>query len=192
MTEKVDGFYSVERDPRVRPHWMLGTLASPAEEWVNPSLFTSGRRAQPILDLNVPIEIRGKEVDFNFCHSLVVVTASRFNAAIESIDGSAIQRIPVEVDGNRTAYEILNVCKLVACFDEERSVFQKWSEEDSRPEKVGKLEMVVDLKIDRAAATGHDIFRVAEWPLALIISERMKSAFEKFRVTGVRYERVDS
>jgi hypothetical protein len=130
-------------------------------------------------------------VDFNFCDFDMVVTPSAFKAELETLVGSVIQRIPVTVDGRRDGFEILNVCELVKCVDEARSLLTKWTAADGRPDKIGKYHMIVELKIDPAAAKDHQIFRIADWRIALIVSEKVRSLFEVRKVSGLIFERVD-
>jgi hypothetical protein len=110
---------------------------------------------------------------------------------LEALAGPAIQRVPVTVEGQGAEFEILNVCELVQCVDERRSLLTKWTAADGRPEKVGQFRMIAKLKINPAAASGHHIFRVAGWPIALIASEEVKKLLEARDVSGLKFERVD-
>ena len=184
-------FYELLADPDALPRWYLKSPLGPSGSEVDPRLFTQGVPVDPQPPLRLPVRQNGNEVGFNFCDFDMVVTPARVNAELEALIGVAIQRIPVTVDARTTEYEILNVCDLVPCFDESRSVFTKWTDDDGRPDKIGRLRMVAKLKIDPALADGHHLFRVAGWPLALVASQEMKSFFEAKGLSGVMYERVD-
>ncbi len=42
-----------------------------------------------------------------------------------------------------------------------------------------------------AAVDGYDILRLAEYPLALVMSDRFKEQVERVRCTGYSFEAVD-
>lgn len=189
MTSRM--FYEILADPDATTRWYLKSPLDPSGNEVDPRLFTQGVPvgSQPLLEL--PLRRNGDEVGFNFCDFDMVVTPAVLNAELETLVGTAIQRIPVMVEGRRDEFEILNICELVPCLDESRSLFTKWSDADGRPEKIGQFRMIAKLKIDPVVAECHQIFRVAGWPIALIVSEKVKNLFEARKVSGIRYERVD-
>lgn len=43
----------------------------------------------------------------------------------------------------------------------------------------------------RIDGIGVHIFRLAEWPIALIVSQEVKRLFESRHLSGLKYERVD-
>lgn len=185
------GFYRILADPHACLRWYL---AAPLDAWgreVDPRLFTQGERVSVQGPLEVPLRRQGEVVSFNFGDFDMVVTPVSLNARLESLAGNDVQRIPVKIP-NRVAddFEILNVCRAVSCVDESHSDFVKWSEADGRPEKVGAYRMITKLCLRSDAAAGHDIFRVAEWPIALIVSERVKKLFEELKITGIKCQRV--
>jgi hypothetical protein len=50
--------------------------------------------------------------------------------------------------------------------------------------------MVVELRIDSNAAGNADLFRLREWPIALIASERTRRLLEDAGTTGIAFEQV--
>lgn len=66
------------------------------------------------------------------------------------------------------------------CIGESRSE-EVWfyTASDSQPEKLGQYRNVVGLKIDPIHAEGRNIFRPWGWPVAMIVSERLKAAPER-------------
>lgn len=185
-------FFRVIADPKATSRWYLRAPIDPSGQILDPRTFTQGRRvdSQP-QHLTIPLRRGGEPIDFNFCDFDMVVTPARLNAKLEALVGSEIQRVPVSVVGCDSKYEILNVCQLASCFDQSRSSFIQWSEDDGRPEKVGAIRMVTKLRIDPVEVGSRHIFRVDRWPIALILSEEVKLLFETDHVSGVAYERVD-
>lgn len=184
-------FYLLLADPTATSRWYLKSPLDPSGNEVDPRLFTQGVPVGSQPSLTLPLRRNGDAVGFNFCDFDMVVTPAAVNAELEALTGSAIQRIPVTVDKRGDEFEILNVCELVQCVDESRSLLTKWTEADGRPEKVGQFRMIVKLRIDPVAANGHHIFRVAGWPIALLVSEEVKNFLEARKVSGLNYERVD-
>lgn len=184
-------FYRLLADLAAKSRWYLKSPLDPIGNEVDPRLFTQGHTVSLPLAMTLPIRRDGDEIGFNFCDFDMVVTPAVVNADLEKLVGSAIQRIPVTVDSRENEFEILNICKLVSCIDESRSLFTKWAGADGRPEKVGEFRMIAKLKIDSTIVNGHHIFRVAGWPIALVISEEVKNLFEASQLSGIRYERVD-
>lgn len=185
------GYYRLLADPAAISRWYLSSPIDPTGREIDPRTFTQGAPVGSQPPLSLPLRQAGDKVGFNFCDFDMVVTPSAINAELEGLVGPAIQRIPVSVENSIGGFDILNVCELVQCIDEARSLVTKWTAADGRPEKVGQFRMIAKLKIDPAAASGHHIFRAAGWPIALIVSENVKSLLEVKRVSGLKYERVD-
>lgn len=184
-------YYELLADPAAFPRWYLKSPIDPSGKEVDPRLFTQGAPVGSLPALRLPLRRSGPEVDFNFCDFDMVVTPAKFNVELEALVGPAIQRVPVAIDAHASDFEILNVCELVPCLDESRSLFTKWTDQDGRPDKVGQIRMVAKLKIDPSIVLGHHLFRVAGWPIALIASQEVKSLFESRNLSGLRFEEVD-
>jgi hypothetical protein len=170
----------------------LGPPYDPAGNEVDPRIFTKGAPVSVQPPLTIPVRELGDKVDFNFCAFDMVVTPRAFNVELEKLVGSAIQRIPVTVEGEGDRFEILNICESVQCLDELRTgEIIRWTVEDGRPDRIGDYHIIRGLRIDPAAAQGHHIFRVAGWSLALIVSEEVKRFFEAWNISGLEYRQVD-
>jgi hypothetical protein len=184
-------YYELLADPEATSRWYLKSPLDSDDNEVDPRTFTQGVPVNILQSLRLPLRRAGDRVDFNFCDFDMIVTPSDLNSGLESLVGPAIQRIPIAIEDQNEMFEILNVCKRIECVDESRSLATKWTAENGRPEKIGQYRMIVSLKIDASAAKGHDIFRVSGWPIAVIVSERVKRFFESRKVSGLNYERVD-
>jgi hypothetical protein len=110
-------------------------------------MFTQGVSVGPQPQLTLPLRRAGDEVDVNFCDFDMVVIRSALSAKLHTVAGSAIQRIPVTIEGRGNRFEILNVCGLVECVDESRSLLTEWTADDGRREKTGQFRMIAKLKI---------------------------------------------
>lgn len=65
-----------------------------------------------------------------------------------------------------------------------------WTEKDNYPEMLGNYKMISTIRIDPARTDGHHLFRIARWPLALLVSEDLKRALEGIPSLGVVFESV--
>jgi hypothetical protein len=172
--------------------WFLGSPYDSAGNEVDPRVFADGVPVNVPLPLTVPVRQLGEKVDFNFCAFDMVIAPREFNIELEKLVGSAIQRIPVTIEGEDDRFEILNVCETVQCLDESRTEHvMKWTIDDGRPDKIGKYRMIIGLKINPDIARGHLIFRITDWPIALVISEEVKILLETWSMSGLEYRRVD-
>lgn len=186
-----DCYYDVVVDPWTVSRWFLGSPLDPAGNEVDAREFTYGNVLGPQPLLSLPIYQRGEKVDFNFAAFDMIVTPTTLNEELEKIAGSAIQRFPVTVEGcAATEFEILNVCNRLACLDEKRSYFERWTEAHGRPDKVGGYRIVRNMHIDRSVAEGHHIFRLEGWRVVLIVSDAVKQLFDSRRVTGIAFQPI--
>ncbi|MGB7268748.1 MAG: DUF1629 domain-containing protein [Albidovulum sp.] len=153
-------------------------------------MFTDAVPYRDKCPLTVPISNPGKPLDLSFAAHDMLVVSKRLGAALDDVCGNQTQRIPVTVEGSEEPYEILNILETAACLDEERSVVMYWGPEDDRPDKIGLYRMVAEIRIRPERLRDRDILRIAGWPLAVIVSERVRAAIEASGFTGARFEDV--
>lgn len=179
-------FFELEDDVHVPGRWHLGEIL--AVDGTEPRL--SAGIAYAGGELFGRIDQPGSELDFQLSSFAVPVSRARLAATIEGIAGPDIQRVPLTLKGH-DGFEVLNALRTVACLDEGRSEFTKWTEKDRRPDKVGHYRMVTRLRVDVGQVPrGVDIFRVEGWRVALIVSERMRAAMDAVGSRGARFVEV--
>jgi hypothetical protein len=141
--------------------------------------------------LRVTLQYKGKPLDFTFAGDEMPVVTTKVADLIAKFASSDIQRIPVQVASREEHYEIINVVSRIDCIDVKRSEIDEWwTEEDDRPDKIGKPRMIYKLVIDPGRVGNSNIFRPEGWEVATIVSEVIKDAFERAEVTGVRFSAV--
>lgn len=186
------GFFHIQADPAAYRRWILGSPLDPHGYEVDPRLFVQGVRVDGLSPLTVPIYQVGEEVDFNFCAFDMPVTPRTFNEELGKLVGGAIQRIPVTVGGDSERFEILNICNLGECVDENRSKhILKWKAEDGRPDKTGKYRMVIGLKVEKNKIFNQHIIRILDWPIPIIVSHDVRDLADSMNLTGIIFEQVD-
>ncbi len=182
-------FFDIEASVYTR--WFLGSPLDPDGREVDPRIFTQGRRVEGLPPLTLPIARAGDVVDFNLAAFDMPVVRRRFNQALEDLVGDAIQRIPITVNGKSDEWEILNVCKTAICVDEVRTEYvMKWTEHDHRSDKAGQYRMLGGMKIDSSLVQALDIFRIENWRISIICSERVRFISEDMNIGGICFEQV--
>jgi hypothetical protein len=182
------GFFRVEQDSTRLGVWFPGDPVAKGGAVIDSREFNHGLPYMGPVPMQVPVKKAGRPSDFLFGpFDMPVVTVAVSN--LVSRFTTRIERYPVTV-ASEAGFEILNVVDLVECFDFSRSVYTVWPEDDEFGHKAGSLRMVVELRLDERAV-GHDLFRVAEWPIALVASERLKVALESAGAIGFEFTPLD-
>lgn len=182
MTE----YYDLVFELRIPGKWYLNDVLGPDGREILSVTFTQGLPIEPMPDLTIMPNVVGTPVDFTFTTFAVPVVSTAFADFVEKFDAGAIQRIPVTIAPDIAGFEILNVVRLVDCFDYEKSEFQifgKFDPEDLR----GKITAVSGLRIIPEHIGDYHIFRLGEWNLAIIVSGTLKDALEGEGFTGMRF-----
>jgi hypothetical protein len=147
--------------------------------------------ASPPLRILLDPEIRGVPMDFTFSNEDMPIVTSKVSRIIASISPADIQLVPVIVESQEVAYDIMNVVHLVDCLDVHQSEIEWFAKgNEIRPDLAGSPQMIWKLVIDPARVQGHHIFRITGWEVEIVVSSIVKDAFEKACVSGVRYRQV--
>ena len=179
-------FFELEDDVHVGGRWHLGQVlgAGGKEPRLRVGIAYAGG------ELSGRIDRPGGELDFQLTSFAVPVLRTRLAAKMDCVAGPDIQRIPLAL-GEHDGFEVLNALRTVACLDEGRSEFTKWTDKDRRSDRIGHYRMVTRLRIDVSRVPRDaDIFRVEGWLVALIVSERLKAAMEAVGCRGAKFVEV--
>lgn len=153
--------------------------------------FTEGRRYEGLTPVAVPLDVDGPRPEFTFAASHMPIVSQRLAELIESLCQGQVQRFPITVLPSLSGYEILNVTATADCVDETRTRYiKKWTLDSARPDRVGKFSEIGGLIIDPRRTNKYDIFRVHDWEIALVVSDRVKEAMERIDNLGVVFEPV--
>ena len=99
-----------------------------------------------------------------------------------------IQRIPAHVEADQGDWEVLNVLTRIDCIDPEKSIIQYYP--PNHAENPSKPRGVVRLVLDAQRIGDHHVFRPKDWEIALIVSERVRNALKKAKVSGIEFRPV--
>ena len=140
--------------------------------------------------LKASIHTAGKPLDFTMSLLDIPILSPRFASAIRLLVQDHAQLIPVNIDGYDD-FEILITTRLIACIDDNRSEFMKWTEKDGRPELVGHYRMVTNLILDTSKIPANlHVFRPMFWEIPLIVSQAFVDAILPLNPTGVKLKLV--
>lgn len=172
--------YSTDGD-----RWFLGTVVVNGH-YIVANTFCRGERwsrGTPVF----PVRHDGPPVDVSFTAHGEPIVAQSIGALIEQMAPGQVQRIPAIIDGasaDMEPREVLNVLARVACIDLERSYTEV------HPDNPNHYRMVANMHLRPESTHGLEVFRVDEWPLAIVVSERVKVALERVRATGLQFRDV--
>lgn len=174
---------------RMRHRWHIGEIFLPdgTELWL--------ARGIPLDDprpLHAEVYHVGHVLDF--CHTTfnAPIAKRELANAIKSVAGSDVQCIPITISG-QSGMMVLNAVRVIRCVDEQRSEFQKFTEDDEvRPDLAGQYRSITKLVLDRSAIPPDaHFFRVKDWGVALIVSEAVKDAMERVGCFGAEFTELE-
>ncbi|AGC42243.1 hypothetical protein MYSTI_00894 [Myxococcus stipitatus DSM 14675] len=174
-------------------NWYLGTPLEPqGQELEDMREFSSGEPVHARRRMTIPIGEPGRRRDFNMAGAgrtpVVNIKVATLFAELAPED---VQLFPVDIKGCPDEYQILVATRLIRCIDDQASEeILRWKPEDERPDKLGMYRSVYGMRIDRTKVGDAKVFRTWGWTVALIVSEDIKVAMERARVTGAEFEEV--
>lgn len=173
---------------RMRSRWHVGELLLP--DGTEP-LLTSGIRLEDSRQLSATVTHAGYTLEFCLTSFAVPIATKALAEAIKRTAPLDVQCIPAMIAG-QAGMVVLNVTRLIQCVDEQRSEFEKWTERHGRPDKLGKFYYISKLILTRNAIP-HDahFFRIADWDVALVVSEVVKDAMERVGCYGAEFRELE-
>lgn len=179
-------YFDLADDLEIQGRWHLHEPTDDQGREIEPWRFTEGKPVDISGRLVVPIQYKGRALDYNRTAHATPVVHARVAAIFSELAPQDVQLIPVDIQGHSNQFFILVATKLIRCIDEERSKPVFWTAEHSQPEKVGQYMLFSsDLRIIPSAVGDARVFRLQGWEIALIVSEDIKLALERAKVTGL-------
>jgi hypothetical protein len=184
-------YFELLDDLHIHGRWELAVPVDEHNERVWTWLFRRGEPAEIKGQLRVPLYGAGRPLDFSLAGAAVPIIHAKVAAILSALAASDVQLIPVKVESQTESYFILNSLRVVRCIDDAACEEVKyWSPEDGQPELVGEYRVVSGMRIASSRVGGAHIFRPWGWPVALVVSEEVKSALERVGATGTKFEEV--
>jgi hypothetical protein len=177
-------------DTRYPNRWFLDEPVAASGEQIDARQFTYGLPYVGPLPELVPIDQTGREVAFNLAAFDMPVVTEQLARTVRSISPGEVESFPVTIGTSLPGFVILNAVCREAAMDESRTEILRWKPEDGRPDKVGRYRTVTNLAIDAARTHNRHIFRVYDWEIALIVSERLREALNDIEDLGITFSPV--
>lgn len=181
-------YYRLQDDIHFPGRWRLNGInfRSDGEVWqyVRAGFLKKARK-----DLVIGIEEEGVQVDLTMAEFEVLVANQKVaNLFMEE----QVQKLPIEVKGMCDApYYVLVIRNEIDGVDRAASDFELWEDgNDIRPDLAGTYKWFFQLKIDSTLTGGLDIFRIKNFNTAVIVSDRLKMAFENAGIVGATFKEV--
>jgi hypothetical protein len=169
-------YYRLTSDLSYPNRWYLQAPVDGQGNALDPRTFMTGEGVDVVGPIRIGMRLPGEPLSFTLADFDMPVVSAELGAAIEHVAPGRVQRIPIEVLGVAGDFEILNVLQVVDALDHTRSKVTYWQPSDGRPDKVGLPRMIIDLAVDPTRVDEAEIFRLAHWRIALIVSDQVARA----------------
>jgi hypothetical protein len=120
------------------------------------------------------------------------VLSNQFVAILDRLGVTQVQLFPAHIRCSTTCreikgYQIANITELIPALDREKSEFGFWDEE------LGEVRNLKKTVIDQSRVrSGAHLFRLAEHPVSLFVSQVLKTELQIGRITGVDFWEVET
>jgi hypothetical protein len=122
------------------------------------------------------------------------IFSPRSRAALEAAGVQGIQWLPIRVfhlDGSADlGFSIANILNVVAAFDKGRSRYSVYPPDYFLPARRGDVSLVTGYVLRASEVQGLDIFRLAEYPVALFVSKHFADTWKANGFTGIHFKPV--
>jgi len=126
---------------------------------------------------------------------MLPIYSPRLITALDINEIRGIQYLPIQVikfngvclDG----FCIANMLNFIEAFDEEKSVFDRFSEDFPNPNVRGKIAGVRKFVLKKKNLEGYDIIRLKEYKQRFFVSDKFKNIFQSNKFTGYSFREVE-
>jgi hypothetical protein len=174
--------------PGFPDQWFLDEPLTASGEEIDAREFTEGTPYRGPAPSVVPVGNPGRELAFNFGAFEMPVVSSAVADVVRRIAPGDVELFPVDVPGAKERYLILNAIHALDCLDEQRSEFTRWQVGDHRSDLAGQYRMISTIRIDPARTRNHPIFRIKNWPIALLVCSALRDALQGIPELGVVFQ----
>jgi hypothetical protein len=185
-------YFELSDDMRILDQWTLGDPIEGNGQELWHGLMTDGLPITVQQPARIGLYVPGRALEFSTNPLGIPIIHGRVKALLEQLglDGQ-MQLFPITVEGQAEPYYVLNLLRVVRCIDDARCEEVAYrTVEDGYEDRIGEYRNVVGMRIDPSKVGDAEIFRPWGWQTNIIVSERVKLAMEKARVTGARFTEV--
>ncbi len=150
--------------------------------------------AKPV-SMRTPVTVSvmkpGVALDFTEVLAIPIVSPKLADLIAELVGPSAVERFEAEVEGCTARFEVINVLTALSCADEKHSEILYCTAADDLSDVGGRYKSVVRLVLDGTQVGQADLFRLDDFKVMLICSDRLKDRVEKEGFKGLRFEEIE-
>jgi hypothetical protein len=187
-------YYRVSFDDKHKSLCMLGEPLDALGCELESRDFTEGSPYDGPPPVSIPFCRKGCVTNVMFGpFELLVVSKLALDSMIPYIQNdNNIEIFPVSLTGATSEYFIVNLINAPDCFDEEKSEFDPYLDDDADAEacRPRRFETVYNCQIHPDRVSGRHLFRVLDWEVVVIVSEPLRQALESLEDTGVIFRSV--
>lgn len=126
---------------------------------------------------------------------MIPVYSERLIRELKNASVEGVQYLPIKIykynDDCLNGFCIANFINFVEAFDEENSIYNRFSEDFPNPNVRGEIAGVTKFVLKRGVLNGFDVIRLKEYNLRFFVSEKFKSIFEKNNFTGYSFKEIE-
>lgn len=178
-------YFELSDDVNFHNRWYLGDVAF-SNNWELATTLDSHREYQ------IEVIQNGLEMDYTRNEAYgVSIVSKRFKEALAGITGVEFAKVNIISKASVSGFFIMAVSREVDCIDEDVSEFQKFEVNDPvRPDKAGEYRGFFKMVVNPDKCIGHDIFRIKDFSIAIVVSDLVKKKLESACVKGVQFKNV--
>lgn len=176
-------FYELVDDMSLSDRWMLthpSIIKNDDRTWFDLSL---GHRLKDDRSIKIVVSRDAKPLDFTQTALGNLIVSARTAKLIEAIAPEEVQCIDAKIGRKHRGYKALNILDHVDCLDKKLSIMAP---------RHGDRQDVLVLAINSKRAGSRRIFRVATWPVCVIVRPIIKEHFEREGITGAVFRPLRS
>ena len=180
-------YFRLKDDIYYPQRWHLGSIIN-IDNWVFHEHHISLPNA-----LNIELIQDGCETDFTFTAAYIVpIVSEKMKDALMDVKNIRFEPVSVLDRQCSSKYFVMITEETIDCIDEKNSVFDKFQVNDPvRPDLAGKYRVFFDMKVDENKISNSDVFRIENYNLAIIFSEKIVTRLKSLHLTGFKFDPVN-
>jgi hypothetical protein len=188
QSRRVKSHSNPTRELRLPKRWFLDRITADGVR-VYPKNFATGQRSKA-RNVKIRVQYEGHPLDITLIGMTLPVVSARAKSVIDSVSSSEMEFIPASISGHSADYYVINTLITRDCLDTKKSIFDRWTQDGPRPDLAGEIECVYRLVVDPKCVKDSMIFRITQWMMPIIVSERLKNAIEQAGLSGIKFRSV--
>ena len=161
---------------------LVGSLLGPDHVPIHPWTFHQGIPYAGPLPLRAEERSRGSVTDWLWTVDKIPLVGERARSLLSQLCPQDFELLPLELGSRASPLSVLNIVALRDCIDPKRRVpMRLWHEYDQ-----GSLTRF-PMHIDESKVEGADLLRAQQFQPAVIVSERLRKAFEEAEISGISF-----